>query len=200
MSRIPTVAPLAALLLAAACAAPVAMLQPIPADLVGAAMVAEVDVTLRPRVLLPLHELEQEARRKRAEAGLPPAGPEAPASAPRDQYATLPFTQMLELAVTDATRRAGLTSGRPLRITVRIDMLRLADPAMTVAAGSRDQLAGTVAVADAETGESLGAFRIDVVNAHAGFIGLALRGRGVREALAEEFALHIARQLSAKAR
>ena len=71
---------------------------------------------------------------------------------------------------------------------------------MMLLAGSNDQLAGSVELSDAATGEKLGQFYVDVINSHSGLLGMALRGGGVREKLAQEFANHIARQLTKKAK
>lgn len=200
MKTIRAAALAAALLLAACGPKPVDVLMPVPPSLHSASMVADVDVKLSPLAADVMEKFEAKARDKRAEAGLAPVDPAVePATAPpRDEYSTLPFAQMLELMVKDITRERGLDHGRPLRLAVEIDTLKTANAGMAVLAGSSDQLAGTVQVLDAGSGQKLGEFYIDVINAHSGLLGLALRGSGIREKLASEFAGHIARQLTGK--
>jgi hypothetical protein len=163
-------------------------------------MVDEVDVRLSSLAADRMAKFEENAREKRVAAGLAPVDPTAePADGtPRDEWSTLPFAQMMELMVKDVTRDRGLTSGRPLRISVEIDTLKTANAGMVMLAGSSDQLAGTVQVLDGVSGEKLGEYYIDVINSHSGLLGLAMRGGGVREKLAGEFAGHIAKQLASK--
>jgi hypothetical protein len=191
---------MAALMLAACAPKAVKVVQPIPASVRGASMVSDVDVRLSPLAQDIMNKFEAKAAEKRAEANLPPVAAGAPlAGKPsRDEYATLPFAQMFELVVMDVTRERGLGTGRPLRLDVEIDTLKTANAAMALVAGSNDQLAGSVKVLDASSGEGLGEFYVDVINSHSGLLGLAMRGGGVRESLAEEFALHISRQLGGK--
>lgn len=202
MRKIRAVAIAAALLLSACAPKAVDVLMPVPASVRNASMVTDLDVKLSPLAAELMEKFEAKARGKRAEAGLPPVDPAVePAVAPsRDEYSTLPFNQMLELMVKDITRKRGLDSGRPLRLAVEIDTLKTADAGMTILAGSSDQLAGSVAVLDAQSGQKLGEFYIDVINTHSGLLGLAMRGGGIREELAEEFAIHIARQLTGKSK
>lgn len=200
MKILPAAALAAALALTACGPKPVDVIQPVSASIRNASMVDEVDVRLSPLAADLMAKFDAKARDKRAEAGLAPVDPAAePAEGvSRDEWSTLPFAQMLELMVKDVTRDRGLTSGRPLRIAVEIDTLKTADAGMTILVGSSDQLAGSVQVLDAASGEKLGEYYIDVINAHSGLLGLALRGGGVREKLAGEFAGHIAKQLTKK--
>ena len=194
-------AALAATLALAACGPkPVDVIQPLSASIRNASMVDQVDVQLSSLAADRMRKFEENAAKKRAEAGLAPVDPAAePADGtPRDDWSTLPFAQMMELMVKDVTRDRGLTSGRPLRISVEIDTLKTANAGMVMLAGSSDQLAGTVRVLDGASGEKLGEFYVDVINAHSGLLGLAMRGGGVREKLANEFAGHIAKQLTKK--
>jgi hypothetical protein len=200
MKAFRVIAPALALLLAA-CVKPVQVVQPLSASLQSAPkMVSDVDVTLSSTAQAVMIPFENKAREKRAAAGLAPieAGVELTGDVKRDEYATLPFAQMFERVVRDVTRERGLTSGRPLRLAVEIDTLKTANAGMTLLAGSSDQLAGTVKIHDAASGEALGQFYVDVINSHSGLLGLAMRGGGIREELAEEFALHISRQLNGK--
>jgi hypothetical protein len=194
-------AALAATLALAACGPkPVDVIQPLSASIRNAAVVDQVEVRLSSLAADRMENFEAKAREKRVAEGLAPVDPTAePANGtPRDEWSTLPFAQMMELMVKDVTRDRGLTSGRPLRIAVEIDTLKTANAGMTILVGSSDQLAGTVQVLDAVSGEKLGEFYVDVINAHSGLLGLAMRGGGVREKLANEFAGHIAKQLSSK--
>jgi hypothetical protein len=200
MKAVRVMAPVLALLLVG-CVKPVQVVQPVSAALKsGPTMVADVDVTLSSTAQAAMVKFEEKAREKRAAAGLPAVGADAePASrVSRDEYATLPFAQMFELVVKDVTRDKGLRTGRPLRLAVQIDTLKTANAAMAMLAASSDQLAGNVKVHDAATEEVLGEFYVDVINSHGGLLGLAMRGGGIREELAEEFGLHISRQLAGK--
>jgi hypothetical protein len=78
-----------------------------------------------------------------------------------------------------------------------MDTLKTANAAMAWLASSSDQLAGMVEVRDAATDAKLSEFYVDVMEAHAGLLGMALRGGGVREKLAAKFATHLADELSA---
>jgi len=194
-------AALAAALLVAACAPKaVEVVQPIPAAVRGHAQVAAVSVNLSPLARDLMQKFDQKAAEKRADAKLAPVDPNAPLAGkpPRDEYATLPFAQMFPLMVQDVARERGLTDGRPVRIDVEIDTLKTANAGMALLAASSDQLAGQVTVRDAQSGDKIGQFYVDVINSHSGLLGLALRGGGVREKLADEFAKHIADQLKGK--
>ena len=200
MKFLRVIAPAAALLVVA-CVKPVQVVQPLSASMQNSpSMVAEVDVRLNPLASEAMAKFEDKAREKRLAAGLAPldAASEPADGTKREEYATLPFAQMFELVVTDVTRDKGLNSGRPLRLAVEIDTLKTANAGMALLAGSNDQLAGTVKVHDAQSDEMLGEFYVDVINSHSGLLGLAMRGGGIREELAEEFALHISRQLTGK--
>jgi hypothetical protein len=191
--------PAAALLLAACAVNPVRVIQPVSAEVQGASQIAEVDVTISPLAAEQMTRFEDKARENRERAGLPPVPSEGLATRPiQDEYATLPFANMMELVIQDVTRAHGLDNGRPLRLQIEIDTLKTANAGMAILAASSDQLAGTVRVLDAQGGEPLGEFYVDVINSHSGLLGLAMRGAGIREELAEEFSLHIARQLRAR--
>lgn len=111
--------------------------------------------------------------------------------------AALPFDQLFDKAVKEATRARGLEAGRPLTITIEMDVLRIPDVAMAVL-GRSDRLAGQVKVTDARTGDPLALFYVTEDKAHSGLIGLAIRGGGVREKLVRGFAAHIAEQLAVR--
>ena len=191
---------IAAVILLSACGPkPVKIVHPVAASIRNASMISDVEVALSPLAREVMDRFEAKAAEKRAEAGLPAADPSAePTNVPDGQYDTLPFAQMFELVVKDVARDKGLTTGRPLRVKVEIDTLKTANAGMTILAGSSDQLAGQVEIVDAQSGERLGEFYVDVINAHSGLLGLAMRGGGVREKLANEFAGHIVKQLTGK--
>lgn len=178
----------------AACAAdPVRIIEPVSTQLRDASHVADVRVIVGELARAQVERFDERASEARIRAGLAPQPAERP---PQEEYSTLPFARMLGLVVEDVARAQGLSSGRPLRLEIYVNAVRTIDPAMAIVVASRDQLAGTVRVADAQSGEPLGAFHVDVVNVHSGLVGLAIRGGGIRERLAEEFARHVARQLS----
>lgn len=196
-----SLAAVAALLILSACGPkPVKVITPVAQSIRGASMVSDVEVTLSSIAPERMEKAEAEAARKRSEAGLAPvdASAEPMAGSPRDQYDTLPLAQMFELVVKDAAEEAGMTTGRPLRVNIELDTLKFANAGMALLAGSSDQLAGQVQITDAQSGEKLGEFYVDVINAHSGLLGLAIRGSGVREKLAREFADHIVKQLKGK--
>lgn len=167
------------LLLPTACMSPVERVLPIPASVRGASMVAEVELVVRPTARDALAKLDaRAAQRAGSQAG----------------YAALPFEAMLANTVRDVTREWGLTSGRPLKLVIELDKLAVVDTGRAIL-GDRDRLAGTVFLKDAATGEPLGQLYVDVGHSNAGLLAAALRGGGVRERLAREFALHIAREL-----
>jgi hypothetical protein len=150
-------------------------------------------------------KFEAKAAEKRAEAGLPPwefAGPDTPEvkgeRPARTAYSTLPFRQMFALTMEDVTKEWGLTTGTPVNLKVSFDTVKTANAGMAMLAGSADQLAGLVEVSDAASGKPLGSFYIDVINSHSGLMGLAMRGSGIREELAEEFALESSRVLAGR--
>ena len=61
---------------------------------------------------------------------------------------------------------------------------------------SSDELAGKVDVFNAAGDQNIGSFYVHVVNSHGGWAGMLMRGGGVREKLAHEFALESARILT----
>jgi hypothetical protein len=197
MKFVRLLAPVAALF-AAGCVNPVEVVQPISASLGKEVMVSDVDVEMSQLARDAMVKFEDKAREKRVAAGLPAveAGADLASRPGRDEYATLPFANMLELVVQDITRDRGFVSGRPIKLAVEIDTLKTANAGMAILAGSSDQLAGSVKVLDPQNGEKLGEFYVDVINSHSGLLGMAMRGGGIREELAEEFAIHISRQLA----
>lgn len=175
----------------------VRVIQPVDLSITAASQIADVEVSITPATKQAFDTLEKKAAEKRAEAGLPAFDPSQPLNQrpSANEYPTLPITQMMPLVVQDVTKEKGLGSGRPLKLKIELDTLKTANAGMAVLIGSSDQLAGTVAVFDVESGRKVGEFYVDVLNTRSGLFGLAARGSGVREKLAAEFSQHIAKQL-----
>jgi len=145
-------------------------------------------------------ESDAKAAHKRAATGLAPldvnsypVGPTA-----QEHYPTLPFKQMFPLVMRDVTKEWGLAQGRAVKLRITLDTLKTADAAVAILVGSYDQLAGMVEIFDAGSGQPMGSFRINFINAHAGWGSMLIRGGGVREKLAEEFGLELSRQISGR--
>lgn len=171
----------------------------LPADVVANNHVVAVEVEVVEDALKKFDLHEAKAAEKRAAkklAAFDPASAERPAE---DDYGTLPFKAMFPLVMQDVTREWGLTGGRPVKLHVRINQLKTADAAMAIlVASSSDNMSGVVTVKDAETSADLGSFYIDVENRHAGWGMMLIRGGGIREKLAEEFALETSRMLTGR--
>lgn len=176
------------------------VVEPMDPAVVANLQVAAVEVAVAETAKANFQKFETIAAEKRAEAGLPPVDPAiAPAERPeRGVYATLPFQQMFTLMMEDVTRSWGLTGGTPVRLKVTLDTVKTANAGMAMLMGSSDQLAGLVEVSEMESGRALGSFYIDVINSHGGLMGLAMRGSGIREELADEFALESSRVLTGR--
>ena len=159
-------------------AAPAEELLPIPASVRGASRIAEIEIRVRPGAAQALAALDDKARG-------------------RDGAAGLPTREMLTRTIAEQAAAWGLNDGRALKLLVEIDGYRTPDAGGALL-GKRDQLAGSVFVRDAATAQALGHLYIEIDNAHVGLIGLALRGGGVREKLAGQFAMRTARALSGR--
>lgn len=170
------------------------VIEPLPAALVGHVTVAATTVTIGDTAKASVDKLDAKAAQKGAAAT--PASGTKPDASDAGRYATLPLTAMLPLEVADVTRDWGLTTGRAVRLVVTIDAAKTANAGMAMLLASSDELAGSVVVQDAVTGERLGEIYVDVLNTSAGMLGLAVRGSGVREKLAAAFAGQIAVQLN----
>ena len=106
----------------AACAVkPIDMMEAAPETLRGAAYVDSVELSLG--------------------AAARAAVKESDAKHHGEGDAGLPFDLLFDKAVKEAARGHGLETGRPLRITVEMDVLRIPDAAMAVL-GRSDRLAG----------------------------------------------------------
>lgn len=176
----------------------VKVIEPLSTSLVGKSKASSVTVSLNEATRENFAKLEQKAAEKRKMAGLAVFEKSmANASRPSpEQYSTLPIEAMMPLVIEDTLNEWGLRSGRGVAISVVLDTLKTADGGMMLLIGSTDQLAGTVKISDPENNEALGEFYVDVLNARGGWLGAAMRGSGVREKLAAEFAKRIAQQLS----
>ncbi|MEG3126006.1 hypothetical protein [Sphingomonas sp. GB1N7] len=170
------------------------IVEPLPTELIGHATVAATTVIIGETAQQNFEKLEAKAANKNT--GTPAESGSPDARATTDRYSTLPFAKMLPLVIEDVTREWGLTSGRPIKLVVTIDSIKTANAGMAMLLGSNDELAGTVVVADAVSGDKLGEIYVDVLNSSAGLLGLAIRGAGVREKLTTAFAGQIAMQLS----
>lgn len=191
---------LALLMLAgAAQAGPRKIVEPLAPGIVANLQVKAVEVAVSEPARATFDKLEAIAAEKRKEAKLPPfdAATAAP-NPPTGEYPTLPFAAMFPLVMQQVTREWGLDLGRLVRLKVTVDTLKTANAGMAMLGGSFDQLAGLVDIVDAESAEPLGSFYIDVINGHGGLLGLAMRGTGVRESLAGEFALESSRVLTGR--
>jgi hypothetical protein len=164
------------LLIAIGCAPHAEELLPIPASVKGANLVSDVEITFRRQA-------------PRAVAAI-----DAKAGA-----AAEPFAELLERSIREATREAGLTSGRALKLLVEVDALQTADAASAFV-GRDDRLEGSVYVRDAATGESLGQLYIDIDRNNGGLIGAVSRIGNVRESLARQFGSEVARALGGRMR
>lgn len=174
------------------------VIEQLPADIVDKSYIGQVQVIVADTASKKMAELEAKAGEKRAEAGLA-AFTQADAPIPADQYAGVPFAAMMPAVMRDVTRKWGLTQergGKPVNLVVTVENIKTANAGMALLIGSADELSGEVTVIDAATQAQLGSFYVQVVNSHSGLAGLAMRGGGIREKLAEEFALESARILT----
>ena len=177
------------------------VVEELPRTLVDNNHVAAVDVVIADTAAEKMKGFDAKAAEKRASRGNAPFDPSAALSArpQKDAYATLPFTTMFPLVLQDVTREWGLTDNRgtPVKLRVTIETVKTANAAMAIfLMPSTDELAGKVDVLDAQNGRELGSFYVHVVNAQSGWGGMLMRGGGVREKLAEEFALESSRILT----
>jgi hypothetical protein len=105
---------------------------------------------------------------------------------------------MFPLILRDVVREWRLDEGRPVFLRVAIDRLKTADAAVALLAGSSDVLEGTVEVIDAASGQSAGAFKVEIRTMRSGWADMLVRGGGIREKLAEQFSVAVARQVSGR--
>lgn len=169
------------------------IIDPLAPDIVDNCHVEAVDIVAEGKAAEQLAHFDEKAAEKAA------ADHTAAPDAPKSKYSELPFKQMFPLVISDVTREWGLTKARPIKLTVTIDTIKTANAAMAILiSSSSDELAGVVDVTDAQTGAKLGSFYIDVLNSHGGWLGMMMRGGGIREKLSEEFALETSRMLTGR--
>lgn len=175
-------APLLALLLCAlvACQPRSEEVLPISALVRSGSRVEAVAIEVRPTARAAVAALDQRARS-------------------REGAAALPLAELLTRRVVETSRAWGLTGAEPLRLTIELDALSVAGTGAALI-GGEDRMAGTVFVRHAANGAALGQLYVDIDRRSAGLLGIALRGSGVREQLAEAFAAEIARVLSGRVR
>lgn len=164
-------------LILAGCTSKTDIVLPLSRGIVGASQVAAVEIDVRSTASATVAALDEAAK---AQTGL--AG---------QALATL-----LPEAITRATRAAGLTQGRALKLLVELDDLQAASAGRALF-GTQDRLAGTVFVRDAETGAALGQLYVDVNSRTSGWMALATRG-GLRERMVDAFAERVAKALSGR--
>jgi hypothetical protein len=172
----------ALLLLLAGCASRSEEVLPVARSIKGASYVRGTEVLVRQTAAASTARLDARASQHDREHG---------------GAAAMPLQQLLERSVEQATREAGLTSGRALTLTIELDSLAVTD-AGGAFFGAKDELAGSVFIRDAETGEELGQLYIQAGRANGGALGVLTRGTGVRERLAQAFARRIAAALAGR--
>jgi hypothetical protein len=170
----------------AACTKPVTVTQPLPENAFGQVHVTDIAVSYTDAAKEGIQK-DNDRQQKKAEDGKAD-----------DKYEGLKFTEMMENLLSDRLAEADVDGPRNVSLDVAIDTLKFVSAAMTIIGGDSDQLAGLVTVKDSGTGEQIAEFYVDVLNSHGGLLGLAIRGTGVREQLAQEFADHVIEQLQPK--
>lgn len=176
------------------------VIEDLPKEVVDNNHVASVEVVIADTAKAKLDKIEAKAAEKRTEAGLAAYDPAAASTrATQAEYATLPFEVMFPLVMQDVTREWGLTEGKgvPVKLRITVEMIKTANAAMAILiSSSSDELAGKVDVFNAAGDQNIGSFYVHVVNSHGGWAGMLMRGGGIREKLAHEFALESARILT----
>lgn len=166
-----------------ACVTPTKVLQALPEEQKGSLNIQSVSVTYsdlsRDQIIL-LDEKAQE----RAET----------ADSPNEiQYKTLETS--LETIVKEYLEGIDSDGLSNANVKIEIDNLKFANAAAALLVGDTDQLAGTVRVYNAQSKQLVSEFYVDVLKGTGGLLGLAIRGGGVREKLANDFAIHIGNEL-----
>ncbi len=181
-------------------AAPVKALQPLLLPSGQPIRITGMDLVFAQSILEELAESDAKAARKRLADGLPPLDANSyPTGLDGARYATMPFKQMFPLVVRDVAREWRLDSGTPVFLRVTLDQLKTADAAVAILlAPSADILEGTVEILESGSGRPLGSFRIEVGHVRSGWGMMLVRGGGLRERMAEEFGVQIARHMTGR--
>jgi hypothetical protein len=186
------------------------VVQPLPKEFVANVTVIGVDIEYSDATKPAILALDDRARVNRSDKGLPRFDPGPDMS--RNDYATIPTTPMLSQMVIDTTRNAKLTGGSDVRLKIAVDTIKFArksniafgkplDRAFGLFTdtddyeGDDDEIAGFVDVYTVNN-KRVASFYIDVVNSYSGLLAVPIRGRSVREKLAEEFSKEITRCLT----
>lgn len=172
-------------------AKPRKVIDPISTEILDNAQIASVEVIAEGNAAKALEHFDKKAAEKASTVT-------DATDTGKTKYSAMPFKDMFPLIMTDVSREWGLNKGRPIKLTVTLDTIKTANAGMAILGGSSDQLAGLVDVTDNESGAKLGSFYIDVLNSHGGMFGMMMRGGGVREKLASEFALESSRVLTGR--
>ncbi|HEX7876506.1 MAG TPA: hypothetical protein VF489_07955 [Sphingobium sp.] len=176
------------------------VIEDLPKEIVDNNHVASVEIVIADTARQKFEKLEAKAAEKRAETKLAAYDPTTASPHPaQEEYATLPFEVMFPLVMQDVTHNWGLTEGKgvPLKLRITVEGIKTANAAMAILiSSSSDELAGKVDIFNAAGDQSIGSFYVHVVNSHGGWGGMLMRGSGVREKLAQEFALESARILT----
>ncbi|MFS0738700.1 hypothetical protein ABC347_16765 [Sphingomonas sp. 1P06PA] len=102
--------------------------------------------------------------------------------------------------VADAVRAALAAGETPgIEIAITIDTLVVADGGAAFL-NAPDRIAGLVELFETPERRPIGMLYIDIENRHPGLVGVALRGVKVRETLAREFAVRLAKAMGVKAK
>lgn len=176
-----------------ACATPVEVLEPIPINVKREINVTSISVSYGEVGLESLTRLDQKIEEERLGDNVEIIRT-SNGSAHLDHYEYLPLSEMLQSTVETLLKQSGIMGSIDVSLAISIDNLRFANAGLVWLAGDSDQLAGLVSVHD-ENQSVLGRFYVDIIESHAGLLGLAIRGGGVREGLAQRFGEELIKEL-----
>lgn len=108
-----------------------------------------------------------------------------------DTVASQPFKTVFAEIAKDALEERDSSDSIYADIEIEVDNLKFVNPMAAILISDTDQLSGSVKVIDPKTKELLSEFYVDVLKGTGGLLGLAVRGGGVREKLAAQFAEYI---------
>ncbi len=175
---------LAVLVMLSACAPQhTKVIQPLDQNYRGALNIKNIKVTYSDLSVEKISALDSKLASKGQESGTP------------EEIQYQPFNvSFKEVAAKSLEERDG-NGVNQADITIEVDNLKLANAVATILIGDIDQLSGSVKVNDSKTKELLSEFYVDVFKGSGGLLGLAIRGGGVREKLAAQFAEYIGDEL-----